>query len=1364
MIENTGVNLGAIYALRGYRAQFLYSLYRILVFQESERFFSLEGNYEDLDVYGNEGEVREIVQIKDVQSLALSSILDSRETSFLKRAVRTHKNEMPLIHLVSFQKISPEIEALNASSYSPILIQKLKKQGLKAPEIDRLSVHFKCTVLSKDEIEEQVKKKISDLRLFADLDTTMELLLFWMYLSAEKREWIDRQKIVEKFSGIGNYLSQRLSFTKYIGTLIRPLDGYGKNLDIVRLKNDFYQGISATYYHILANADVKREKKLQELHDKFIHSGITFIHGASGQGKSTLAFRYLKDCCTEVISFQIFLNEDIGLIFEVITALESIAAGMLVPVVVYLDVVPGSKTWVNLLQILSAKKNLKFLVTIREEDWRAVFVRDKFEFSEVELEFDKEEGRRIYEALNTCRKDLKFIDFDEAWRQFGEKGPLLEFVYLVTQYQTLPEKLKEQIARIQEKTFNEGMAKFELKLLRYICVADSNGAIVDYQAVARHLECEEIETVVSRLTKEYLLQLTEDRKYVVGLHPVRSAILQDILFDEEIVLKSDYAIGLFGLIKEDTYAEYIRNICRYLQIDIHKILSCIQKLKLSSWPGYAAVTEALLWKGVDDYICVNREVFQQLYEKFRLGWKLFVHFDFSEILQGKSMVENSGLFPPEAVDLSRQINTSLTDKATVFQYLLSWHKILTEINLKPETAGDWHAYFTFCFWVLFLQEDSVHIGLADYERVFSEMPLELGAKILYVLKKGKFVKKKTVTRYEEWWKERVISEYNVFYFEICQKDKSVKVHYLYDITGERHYGYEENQLNGKSVFLIQMMRYVFDEMEVFASQGYGHKSSFIPDEYDDSSKNISKKNLPLEPLIGLNVLLINMIEYVYRPVTWCEYVDIVMQERESMVEILNLLTAAFARFYHQCDYTVLLQYLQTYENKYHKEFEKQEEPFYPKLISDEWGYIAESNTKERKNALAQVENYILSFEKYGRYQKTYQNYRNAVRNFINQSTEVILMRLQEKAGNRVEDYSQTMRVSLVGNLFDAYKVIANFQCEFQKFFAKYVFESKLKNIELQELRNISSLCYLWQQFCYGENLLKGDVFKLAQQRLTDSKKSFENRISKEIRNLEKEEGLKITVRFEEDLKKMFFLIDGDCYIQGWLLVEKLYTLLSKVVDKPEYTSIKYLILETYYPDFCIILLVNGKAPQLKMFGFTLYKLMERSFHQLRNIDFMAQDIPSDVQRRLNILCWEKTTEDTVNLYNMISSVGACPFIASGLKQLFELSGKDVDDFGVQVIKKQVNKLGNLFKQNLQSAWDCLKFYTPIILSNGLMRETELNEMFDLFSPSPEEAQKLFSDQLILNVEVMERWVPKLEELNSRAGILYIYLFDILIKD
>ena len=42
--------------------------------------------------------------------------------------------------------------------------------------------------------------------------------------------------------------------------------------------------------------------------------------------------------------------------------------------------------------------------------------------------------------------DIKsYPTFEDAWLAYGEKGPLLEFVYLLTQGETLEKRLKSQI-------------------------------------------------------------------------------------------------------------------------------------------------------------------------------------------------------------------------------------------------------------------------------------------------------------------------------------------------------------------------------------------------------------------------------------------------------------------------------------------------------------------------------------------------------------------------------------------------------------------------------------------------------------------------------------------------------------------------------------------------------------------------------------------------------------------------------------------------------------------------------------------------------------------------------------------------------
>ena len=64
--NNISNNTGAISALKGYRVQFLYSLLRVLTYNEFKGVFRPEGEYEDLDVYNDKGEIIEIIETRPI--------------------------------------------------------------------------------------------------------------------------------------------------------------------------------------------------------------------------------------------------------------------------------------------------------------------------------------------------------------------------------------------------------------------------------------------------------------------------------------------------------------------------------------------------------------------------------------------------------------------------------------------------------------------------------------------------------------------------------------------------------------------------------------------------------------------------------------------------------------------------------------------------------------------------------------------------------------------------------------------------------------------------------------------------------------------------------------------------------------------------------------------------------------------------------------------------------------------------------------------------------------------------------------------------------------------------------------------------
>ena len=289
---NFNNNIGAISALKGYRVQFLYSLLRILSHNEDEAQFHPEGKYEDLDIYDINGEAIEIIQVKALKKvMSLSDILVSDDNCFIRRGIKVHSNgQLPKIKLISFGEVNDDIKELRKQTFSKNFTTKLKNLKLKTDEILLLETYFDYEIVCEKDIENAVIEKIKNLGLFIDYKVALELLLYWIYYAAEKQKVIEIKNIVEQLEGIAKFQSERISFHNSFGTLIKPLNRDIENESIERLNSDFYQGISATYNHILANVDIKRFEKLNLLKKKFSESNIVFIHGASGQGK-TNSFR-----------------------------------------------------------------------------------------------------------------------------------------------------------------------------------------------------------------------------------------------------------------------------------------------------------------------------------------------------------------------------------------------------------------------------------------------------------------------------------------------------------------------------------------------------------------------------------------------------------------------------------------------------------------------------------------------------------------------------------------------------------------------------------------------------------------------------------------------------------------------------------------------------------------------------------------------------------------------------------------------------------------------------------------------------------------------------------------------------------------
>ena len=89
--------MSAISALKGYRTQFLYSLYYILSSLSDDFIYRLEGE-EDLDVFDNNGKLHFAIQLKNLgKPITLSDILSDSKTSFIIRFLYNYREATPIL-------------------------------------------------------------------------------------------------------------------------------------------------------------------------------------------------------------------------------------------------------------------------------------------------------------------------------------------------------------------------------------------------------------------------------------------------------------------------------------------------------------------------------------------------------------------------------------------------------------------------------------------------------------------------------------------------------------------------------------------------------------------------------------------------------------------------------------------------------------------------------------------------------------------------------------------------------------------------------------------------------------------------------------------------------------------------------------------------------------------------------------------------------------------------------------------------------------------------------------------------------------------------------------------------------------------
>lgn len=1105
-------------AYRGYRLQALYTLSRVLE-PSLDLVFQPEGA-EDLAILDVNDSFVEVIQVKAYsRNLTLSSLSPKKIDSFFYRVNDLLKQFPGLtISIVSFGEISSEMRRATQAvgKERREVAQSLSRYGfLSATEAERLLAQLQLISVQETELKEEVFASLRNFCTGVDPVPAFEMLNFWLYNCAENKRKITQQDIVQRINDVGRFLAERAAHhSEWFISIVPIEDSEIETQEKEQLSNEFYRGISTRYEHILADVDKPRPNKLEEISQKFKEKQVVIIHGASGQGKTTLAYRYLYESFPNQWRFQIRHIESRQHASRIATALAGQANAIGIPIAVYLDVSPNDADWTELVRQLSVHKSIQVLVTVREEDFRRASISGvELQFARVDLRFDRTEAQDIYQFLTGTETPAQFLDFDDAWNRFGGEGPLMEFVYLVTQGDSLRERLSQQIRRIQDEVRAGQRSDSEVQLLRLVSTASAFEARLKLRHLVRFLGLNAPQRTFELLENEYLLRRTEDGSLVQGLHPIRSSILADILTEPVFSPWVDSASACLPFIVKQDVGSFLLYAFLRRQLEIEPLLHALDSYQPEQWVAMAGVVRALIWLGVKEYVEANQQLITEAYADASHAWTFMLNFDIADATPGSADSFLTSLASVLSEDRRQWIETLRNrqqDKSQVFARAAAWLSRCTREPASPQFDADWTGMAETLFWLGRLEVDypaADWLSHINFDNTIDVLPMDVLANVALGLFYG------YEEGYRSWLDRNYVRLLGRFRQEtqtaVWEDDgQNIRSHFLIKLLppGASLSEPQPNKNATQRPFIdeamerLWLLRRMLPDRERYGCKGYGHQLWANAAPHDDTEKNIPQENFPLQWLTSINFTFKALAEQDFRPDTWEEYAQNVFELRQTILRALQRLKQGLEVYFKRPQVTQILGDSVDSEQWDRCQQLLKNSPYLPRCAFDEWGFVTDqtdqSATVGGDNLFKQQ---ALALEKYKDYSKIFNEYTRTLSNFFNQSISVLIVNphLRDRTNLRareVAEQSNTQgdaRLSTL-NLGDTWKAIPKLQQEFRRILAQFVDSIELNILEQQEQIIFRETWCAWYFFAFHPS-------RRSQNPTQECIQKFDNKV-REIRN------------------------------------------------------------------------------------------------------------------------------------------------------------------------------------------------------------------------------------------------------------------------
>lgn len=1201
-------NSGAKAALKGYRLQTIYILHEILLSKGSELIFQPEGN-EDLAVYQGKKLVRAI-QIKAYSApLVLSNFIEAdKKDTFIHRACKLlNADESPKVEVISFGIIGNEIASAwstsdkNKETNQNKIRQKLDNLQIPSSSVDNLFKKLVWLSAVEDELHQNISKCLSQTMTSGSIEHALSLLTSWLYVASEQKTKITHEALLEKIHSIGQYFAEREAHHQEWFKSITPLEE-NNVIEKQKLENEFYQGVSTRFSHIQANLDIHRKDQLTEIDNHFKTSQTVIVHGASGQGKTSLAYRYFYQYIPETWRLQINFIENRTHAQTIALAIADQLAVFSATLYLYIDVTPRDSDWTALVKALLDKPNIKVLVTIREEDLARQNISNDQVGSPalVQLKFSQEDAKYIY--LNLLDKGVTnpYPSFEQAWLGFGGNGSLLEYIFFLTQTESLKERLSFQVMRLRAEVREGKLEASAIKLLSASAVATSYEARVNIPLLVKAIQLRDPKGTFSLFEDEYLIRRSDDNIHIEALHPIRSKLLTDVLVDPAFCPWVDSALCVMPSLPEADLETFLLYSFVEKPNEFQDLFDSLKKLNIETWGASAGIGRALLWFGIRNHVSENKVVINSARSLAgNDGASLLLQTDIGEAMETNSAEELINLLGKEnpsvtrnALELRKKISSSLT----VYKYISEWLARLPKELAIPHSYSNWSGMGEVLLWMGRLgianKLDVSWLLNVDINTVFEDIEpladLTIGLFHYFPDLYRSFIEKnklEIVTLFQK-------STQTVW---LDNQHNNPTAHYIIPNYYLDSANSATPDLNKMSCNKAIILRKLFPDQEKYGTQGYGHQNILMELPIDESHKNIIHSAIPLSQFVSINSTWANYIDYAFRPNDWREYVNNILNVREQIVIGLTNLNKTLVTYFKKNKSQALIG-IGKIEPDYWESLAKINWQLtkLPRLAVDPWGITSEGTLSEKNESTNITTNFLSMQEGSKNFRKSLNDYIHSMSNFFSQSHFILIFNgligrlpkvqhdeYYKKAEDLGHPYSEhNIHLSCV-NLNDAQKNLEIFQQEFRVMFHEIIPYQKLSQIEKKEKEKISKAWALWYQFAHHpDKYWKNSPDIRASAILTSLKNQLIRSITQALSELSNSNIIAsiLSEGYEYESKKALWIEVSVCEIGalGNVLTDTVEAL-TNAIRPVSFKELKYFVLTNLWDNIVIIPTNEGRV-------------------------------------------------------------------------------------------------------------------------------------------------------------------------------------------